>query len=152
MLAGRDDLNEPLAGKSTLNRMELGAGRRDRYKKITFWKEGLDELLVQVFVESYDNPPAEIVLDVDTTDLPLHGSQEGRFFHGYYDNYCYAALHFLRRTGSVCAIARSQSRRGLRQLAGNTKNRGADSAGVADREDHSARGFRLLPKRIDELV
>ena len=86
ILAGREELEEPLAGKSTLNRMELGAGVKDRYKKITFWKEAMDELLVKVFLESHENAPGEIILDVDTTDLPLHGKQEGRFFHGYYDN------------------------------------------------------------------
>jgi hypothetical protein len=82
ILAGREALDEPLAGKSTLNRMELGTGINDRYKKITFWKEAVDELLVKVFLESHESAPAEIVLDVDTTDLPLHGRQEGRFFHG----------------------------------------------------------------------
>ena len=87
ILAGREELEEPLAGKSTLNRMELGAGTKDRYKKITFWKNAMDELLVKVFLESYQKPPDEIILDVDTTDLPLHGKKEGRFFHGYYDCY-----------------------------------------------------------------
>src|SRR3982750_2645591 len=82
ILAGRAELNEPLAGKSTLNRMELGTGINDRYKKITFWKEAVDELLVNVFLEAPPAVPAEIVLDVDTTDRPLHGKQEGRFFHG----------------------------------------------------------------------
>lgn len=93
ILAGREDLEQPLAGKSTLNRMELGAGETDRYKKITFWKDALDELLVKVFIESYPEAPEQIVLDIDTTDLPLHGKQEGRFFHGYYDNYCYLPLY-----------------------------------------------------------
>src|SRR3954454_18200927 len=93
ILAGRAELNEPLAGKSTLNRMELGTGINDRYKKITFWKESVDELLVNVFLEAHAATPAEIVLDVDTTDLPLHGKQEGRFFHGYYDEYCYLPLY-----------------------------------------------------------
>lgn len=106
VLAGREELNHPLAGKSTLNRMELGAGTKDRYKKITFWKEGLDELLVQVFVESYDSAPTEIILDVDTTDLPLHGSQEGRFFHGYYDNYCYLPLYIFCGEQILCARLR----------------------------------------------
>jgi hypothetical protein len=82
ILAGREDLDEPLAGKSTLNRMELGTGINDRYKKITYWKEAVDELLVNVFIEAHLSAPTEIVLDVDTTDLPLHGKQEGRFFHG----------------------------------------------------------------------
>jgi hypothetical protein len=83
ILAGSQELDEPLAGKSTLNRMELGTGTKDRYKKITYWKESVDELLVQLFVESHQTAPKRIVLDVDTTDLPLHGKQEGRFFHGY---------------------------------------------------------------------
>jgi hypothetical protein len=106
ILAGREELEEPLAGKSTLNRMELGAGTPDRYKKITFWKEGLDELLVQVFLESHWSAPEQIVLDVDTTDLPLHGKQEGRFFHGYYDNYCYLPLYVFCGDHVLCARLR----------------------------------------------
>jgi len=106
ILAGRAELDEPLAGKSTLNRMELGAGTPDRYKKITFWKEAVDELLVQVFLESHDHAPAEIILDVDTTDLPLHGQQEGRFFHGYYDNYCYLPLYIFCGEHVLCARLR----------------------------------------------
>src|SRR5438105_2199821 len=82
--------------------MELGAGAKDRYKKITFWKEGLDEVLVKVFLESYEKAPCEIVLDVDTTDLPLHGNQEGRFFHGYYDNYCYYICHSTSSAANRC--------------------------------------------------
>jgi hypothetical protein len=106
ILAGSADLNEPLAGKSTLNRMELGTGAKDRYKKITFWKEALDQLLVTVFIESNGTVPAEIVLDVDTTDLPLHGKQEGRFFHGYYDNYCYLPLYIFCGEHVLCARLR----------------------------------------------
>jgi hypothetical protein len=106
ILAGKEDLNEPLAGKSTLNRMELGTGINSRYKKITFWKEGVDELLVNVFIESHDKAPAEIVLDMDTTDLPLHGKQEGRFFHGYYDNYCYLPLYVFCGDHVLCARMR----------------------------------------------
>lgn len=106
ILAGRAEVAEPLAGKSTLNRMELGAGTKDRYKKITFWKDGLDELLVKVFIESHPNPPSEIILDVDTTDLPLHGKQEGRFFHGYYANYCYLPLYIFCGEQVLCARLR----------------------------------------------
>src|SRR6202049_3456940 len=106
ILAGREELDEPLAGKSTLNRMELGAGAKDRYKKITFWKEAVDELLVKVFIESYDKAPAQIILDIDTTDLPLHGKQEGRFFHGYYDNYCYLPLYIFCGEQILCARLR----------------------------------------------
>jgi len=106
ILAGREEVDAPLAGKSTLNRMELGAGVQDRYKKITFWKEGLEEVLVKVFIESYEKAPSEIVLDVDTTDLPLHGNQEGRFFHGYYDNYCYLPLYIFCGEQVLCARLR----------------------------------------------
>ena len=106
ILAGREDLEQPLAGKSTLNRMELGAGETDRYKKITFWKEGIDELLVKVFIESYEKAPEQIILDIDTTDLPLHGKQEGRFFHGYYDNYCYLPLYIFCGEQVLCARLR----------------------------------------------
>jgi hypothetical protein len=109
VLAGREDLDAPLAGKSTLNRMELGAGAHDRYKKITFWKEAMDELLVKVFLESHPAAPAEIVLDVDTTDLPLHGHQEGRFFHGYYDEYCYLPLYIFCGEHVLCARLRESN-------------------------------------------
>lgn len=106
ILAGRAELDAPLAGKSTLNRMELGTGISNRYKKITFWKEALDELLVELFIEAQRSAPAEIVLDVDTTDLPLHGEQEGRFFHGYYDSYCYLPLYVFCGDHVLCARLR----------------------------------------------
>ena len=106
ILAGREEPDAPLAGKSTLNRMEMGAGAKDRYKKITFWKDSIDELLVKVFVESHQSAPTEIVLDVDTTDLPLHGKQEGRFFHGYYDNYCYLPLYIFCGDHVLCSRLR----------------------------------------------
>jgi hypothetical protein len=106
MLAGREELDQPLAGKSTLNRMELGAGIPDRYKKITFWKEAVDELLVQVFLEAHAQAPEQIILDVDTTDLPLHGKQEARFFHGYYDCYCYLPLYIFCGEQVLCVRLR----------------------------------------------
>jgi hypothetical protein len=106
ILAGRAELDEPLAGKSTLNRMELGTGINSRYKKITFWKEAMDDLLVKVFLEAHPTAPAQIVLDVDTTDLPLHGKQEGRFFHGYYDSYCYLPLYVFCGEQLLCARLR----------------------------------------------
>jgi hypothetical protein len=106
ILAGRSELGEPLAGKSTLNRMELGSGRKDRYKKITYWKDSIDELLVKLFIESQSEAPKQIILDVDTTDLPLHGKQEGRFFHGYYDSYCYLPLYIFCGEHVLCARLR----------------------------------------------
>jgi hypothetical protein len=63
--------------------MKLGAGTPDRHKKIAFWKDAIDELLVKDYTELHVRAPDRIVLDIDTTDLPLHGKQEGRFFYGY---------------------------------------------------------------------
>src|SRR5580704_1520023 len=103
ILAGRKEREELLAGKSTLNRMELGTGTKDRYQKITYGKDAMDELLVQVFLESYQKAPDEIILDVDTTDLPLHGKQEGRLFHGYYDCYGYLPLYMFGGEQVLCA-------------------------------------------------
>lgn len=98
VLAGKRNLGEePLAGKSTLNRLELTEkpkdGEKDRYKKIFCDDHAVDRLLVDVFLESYKQAPQDMVLDLDVTDLPLHGHQEGRFFHGYYDSYCYLPLY-----------------------------------------------------------
>jgi len=110
VLAGKAEVEDsPLAGKSTLNRLELSDGTPSRYKKITFWKDGLDELLVQVFLESYATAPEEIVLDVDATDFPLHGEQEGRFFHGYYDSYCYLPLYIFCGDQILCARLRQSN-------------------------------------------
>jgi hypothetical protein len=109
ILTGREELDRPLAGKSTLNRLELGNGQEDRYKKITFWKQGIDEVLVSVFLESQETAPKEIILDVDTTDLPLHGKQEGRFFHGYYDSYCYLPLYIFCGEHVLCARLRQSN-------------------------------------------
>jgi hypothetical protein len=93
MLAGKNDVESALAGKSTLNRLELSTTKEDRYKKILCKAEAIDQLLVDVFIESYPDAPDEIVLDLDATDLPIHGHQEGRFFHGFYDHYCYLPLY-----------------------------------------------------------
>ena len=89
------DRGAALAGKSTLNRLELAGpdAARDRYKKVGCDPAALDALLVDLFIESHEQVPARIVLDVDATDDPLHGRQEGRFFHGYYRHYCYLPLY-----------------------------------------------------------
>ena len=106
LLAGKQDLEQALAGKSTLNRLELSAGTPDRYKKITFWKQAIDELLVNVFLEAHAQAPEEIVLDIDTTDVALHGKQEGHFFHGYYDHYCYLPLYVFSGEHLLCVRLR----------------------------------------------
>ena len=106
VLAGKPEMDEPLAGKSTLNRLELSDGTPNRYKKITYWKDAIDELLVDVFLEAFEQGPEEIVLDLDTTDLELHGGQEGRFFHGYYDEYCYLPLYIFCGEHVLCVRLR----------------------------------------------
>jgi len=94
LIAGKQDIDqEPLAGKSTLQRLEANDGAATRYSKITYWRDAIDELLVNVFLEAHAAPPEEIVIDIDTTDVELHGGQEGHFFHGYYDEYCYLPLY-----------------------------------------------------------
>ena len=92
VLSGKRELDEPLAGKSTLNRLEL-SGRSRRYHKITYSAEAIDRLLADLYIESQATPPEQIVLDLDATDIPLYGQQPERFFHGYYGSYCYLPLY-----------------------------------------------------------
>lgn len=83
----------PVAGKSTLNRLELSREEPSRYHKIAYDAAAIEALLVTLFLEAHERVPAQIILDLDATDDPLHGHQEGRFFHGYYDCYCYLPLY-----------------------------------------------------------
>jgi len=83
----------PVAGKSTLNRLELSTPQPTLYHKISYRAAAIEALFVTLFVEAHRTPPAQIVLDLDATDDPLHGDQEGRFFHGYYNCYCYLPLY-----------------------------------------------------------
>ena len=83
----------PLAGKSTLNRLELSRAEPSRYHKISYDAAQIEVVFVDVFLDAHSAPPPQITLDLDATDDPLHGHQEGRFFHGYYDNYCYLPLY-----------------------------------------------------------
>jgi Transposase DDE domain group 1 len=83
----------PLAGKSTLNRLELSRSEPTRYHKISHDPAAIERLFVDVFLEAHRRAPEQITLDLDATDDPLHGHQEGRFFHGYYDCYCYLPLY-----------------------------------------------------------
>jgi len=102
------DRGNPLAASNTLNRLELGtaAAPTDRYKKIAADPAALDRVLVDVFLESHKRPPREIWLDLDATDDPLHGHQEGRFFHGYYRCYCYLPLYIFCGEHLLCARLR----------------------------------------------
>jgi len=83
----------PVAGKSTLNRLELSRPLPTKYHKISHDPAAIEALFVTLFQEGHRRPPKQIVLDLDATDDPIHGHQEGRFFHGYYDCYCYLPLY-----------------------------------------------------------
>ena len=112
--SGRDrvreqDQGKAIAGKSTLNRLELtpeDANEKSRYKKIVADGGKIDELMVRLFIESYQSAPSEVVLDVDATDDPLHGNQEGKYFHGYYAEYCYLPLYIFSGEHLLCARLR----------------------------------------------
>ena len=109
------DKGKPLAGKSTLNRLELtpaDATAQSAYKKIVISPEAVDNLLVDVFLEMHSEAPARIILDVDATDDPLHGNQEGKFFHGYYKAYCYLPLYIFCGDHLLCARLRQASNDG----------------------------------------
>ncbi|MBE3143144.1 MAG: IS1380 family transposase [Planctomycetes bacterium] len=120
VLAGKDDptgndrirerdKGKALAGKSTLNRLELTpvrANSSSRYKKITIDRDMVDAYFVEVFIRSYDKAPEQIIIDLDATDDPIHGEQSGRFFHGYYGNYCYLPLYIFCGEHLLCARLR----------------------------------------------
>jgi hypothetical protein len=103
------DQGKALAGKSTLNRLELTpvrANSHSRYKKVVAHLDAMQRFFVEAFVQQYLVPPARIVLDLDTTDFPLHGHQLGRFFHGYYDSYCYLPLYIFCGDHPLLALLR----------------------------------------------
>jgi hypothetical protein len=143
----------PLAGKSTLNRLELSRPEPTRYHKISYDAAAIEGLFVDLFLDAHSAPPPQITLDLDATDDPLHGHQEERCFHGYYDNYCYLPLyvfcgrHLLAAklrpanidasAGSVEEIARIVARIG--QL-------------LAEGAHPTARRFGLGPRRADGVV
>lgn len=103
------DKGKALAGKSTLNRLELTpvrASSKSRYKKITSDRHKVDSFFVNVLLQSHQKPPSRIILDLDATDDPLHGNQSGRFFHGYYKSYCYLPLYIFCGEHLLCARLR----------------------------------------------
>lgn len=103
------DKGKALAGKSTLNRIELteaDADKDSRYKKIKCHGEKIDDIFVEVFLDSYREEPDWIVIDLDATEDPVHGNQEGRFFHGYYKSYCYLPLYIFCGDHLLCARLR----------------------------------------------
>jgi hypothetical protein len=137
LVSGKRSLEEELAGKSTLNRLEL-AGRTARYHKINYSAEAMDRLLVDLYLESQSSPPEQIVLDLDATDIPLCGHQPERFFHGYYDSLLLsAAVYLCRRPVTVRATAAGQPRRGCGFGQGSQPHRGADAPALARSEDRA---------------
>ncbi len=103
------DKGKALAGKSTLNRLELtppDATEKSRYKKIVYQEEKIKSFFIDTFLDSHKEKPKHIVLDLDATDDPLHGKQEGRFFHGYYGCYCYLPLYIFCGKHLLCAKLR----------------------------------------------
>jgi hypothetical protein len=105
----RRDQGKALAGKSTLNRLELTpirAKATSRYKKIVAHTDAMQAFLVEAFVQQHLLPPEQVILDLDSTDFPLHGHQLGRFFHGYYDCYCYLPLYIFCGDHPLLALLR----------------------------------------------
>lgn len=103
------DRGKALAGKSTLNRLELtppGARADSRYKKIVANVADMQRFLVEAYIVQQRQRPLRIVLDVDATNDPIHGHQLGRFFHGYYDQYCYLPLYIFCDDHPLCALLR----------------------------------------------
>src|SRR6202034_3914696 len=92
-LTARRSACAPVAGKSTLNRLELSRPVATRYHKISHEPAAIETLFVTLFLEAHRTAPKQITLDLDATDDPLHGDQEGRYFHGYYKSYCYLPLY-----------------------------------------------------------
>ena len=139
--AGKDrirkrDRGKPLAGKSTLNRLELTpvrANKHSRYKKITADRHAIDDFFINVFLQSHDRPPSTIVLDLDATDDPVHGHQLGRFFHGYYKHYCFLPLYIFCGDHLLCARLRpadidasAGSVKELRRIVSKIRNKWPD--------------------------
>lgn len=100
------DRGQALAGKTTLHRLERTTDGADRHKKIVCDFERVDKLLVDLYLEAWSEPPERVVLDLDVTDTPLHGEQQGRFFHGYYGHYCYLPLYIFAGEHLLCARQR----------------------------------------------
>jgi hypothetical protein len=150
------DQGKAIAGKSTLNRLELtpeGANENSRYKKIVAQGEQIEAVMVEICIESQVETPVEVVLDVDATDDPLYGKQEGRFFHGYYSEYCYLPLYiFWGGISAVCTVASGERRPGQWSGPGAGADRQEVASGVAGGENHRAWGLRLLPRGDHEVL
>ena len=143
----------PLAGKSTLNRLEHAPLAPSRYHKIGHDAPAIEQLFVDLFLDAHKAPPKEITLDLDATDDPLHGHQEGRFFHGYYDGYCYLPLYVF--CGSQLLAARLR-RSNIDASAGAVEEVARIVAQIRTRWPRVQillrADFGLCPRRADGLV
>src|SRR5215212_770899 len=137
LTASRSDC-APLAGKSTLNRLELSRDAPTRYARIVADSAAIEALFVDLFLEAHTKAPAQITLDLDATDDLLHGHQEGRFFHGYYDCHCYLPLYIF------C---------GRHLLAAKLRRSNIDAAaGAADEVARIVRQIRVRWPRVRILL
>ena len=165
VLAGKLDAKRsdcaPVAGKSTLNRLEHRPKREaGKYHKIDYDAPSLEALFVDIFLDGHKRAPKEIVLDLDATDDTIHGEQEGvrstsasRFFHGYYDSYCYLPLYiFCGRFLLVRQAAPRQHRRSRRRGRRGRPDRRPHPGPLAEGADRAARRFGLLPRGADGVV
>ena len=143
-----------MAGKSTLNLLELPRDRPTRYAKIAQYPAAIEGLFVDLFLEAHTKAPKRITLDLDATDDPLHGDQEGRFLHAYYDCYCYLPLYVFCGRHLLAAKLRPSNthRRQRGREGGNRPDCHANSEALAARAHSAARRFRLLSRRPDEQV
>ena len=152
-LAARREDCAPVVGKSTLNRLELSRLEPTRYHKISHNPMAIKRLFVDLFLEAHERVPNEIILDLDATDDPVHGEQEGRFFHGYYDCYCYLPLYVF--CGRHLLDAKSR-RANIDAAAGAVEEVGRivaqNSPSLAAGAHSAARQFRLRARGADGLV
>lgn len=149
------DHGKALAAHSTLNRLELSAEALDgRYRKIQAQPDKIEALLIQRGVKSIPRRSAEIVLDFDATDDPLHGNQQGAYFHGYYRGYCYLPLYcFCGNIPLLAQLARLQTRRQCGHRGSPPKDRARHSAALWPPGAHHRAGRqRVCPRRNHELV
>jgi hypothetical protein len=164
------DRGKALAGKSTLNRLELTApdydgsphrkeSEKPETKKIVVDPESIDALLVDLFLEAHPQAPEKIVLDLDATDDTLYGNQEGRFYHGYYRDYCYLPLYVFCGEHLLCARLRMRNAR--KRVQHRCVGRFGGGVGAADRapspalaggEDSIAGRRGVLPGEADGVV
>jgi Transposase DDE domain group 1 len=141
----------PVAGKSTLNRLELGKPEPTPYHKIGRDPQAVENLLIDLFVEAHARPPRQIILDLDATDDPLHGHQEGRFFNGYYDCYCYLPLYIFCDRHLLAAKLR-RSNIDASAGGGGGAHRRPPPRPLAAGAHPVARRCRVCPRGADALV